>query len=326
MALVVVLCAVLGSVFAFSRQERYESSAKISITPDVDSRRASFPRKTHHSAWDYAEAAESRRFAPRRRRSSNAPRTPTSPRPRGIRDPRDQRSRRSPGPRERRPRPSRGIRGRTPERSSWTLRSSIPRKLPEDAGPTAAAADHRHLDHRWARRGRAARLGDRPPRRRIETSDDLAEVTNLPLLAQVPRNRALARRKGSEARLGRPRSVRPAGDLPIVPDESRVRGRRKAPSDPGHQRRRRRRQDDRRGERRGRVRADGREDRDRRRRPAAAGAASGLRRGQPTMGAEPGVGRSGQRARDTHSRTSLCSPPDRPSGIRRAFCTSPSAA
>ena len=30
-------------------------------------------------------------------------------------------------------------------------------------------------------------------RRRIETSDDLAEVTNLPLLAQIPRNRALAR-------------------------------------------------------------------------------------------------------------------------------------
>jgi succinoglycan biosynthesis transport protein ExoP len=194
--LIVALCAAFGAAFAFSKEDTYESTAKVSINPDV--RTQGFVPAENLTALlgNYAETAESS-------------------------DVREQAE-------EDLGRPLDADINATNEAGTAILEISARADDPVNAAEAAQAVTKAFVAGISPEQFVSVEVIDpaaapddpvqpRPPliiataavvglgaaillalavdrlRRRIETSDDLAEVTNLPLLAQIPRNRALAR-------------------------------------------------------------------------------------------------------------------------------------
>jgi capsular exopolysaccharide synthesis family protein len=195
-AFVVVLCAALGALFAFTRQEKYESTAKISITPDVESQ--GFVPSENLSALlvTYAETAESGAVRDRAEKILSGPLdaevNATTEEGTGILEI--------------------STRANSPTAATEAtdaVTKAFERGISDDEFVTAQIIDPAETPD--------AAVQPRPPliiatsiavglgvaillaiavdrlRRRIESPADLAEVTSLPLLAQVPRNRQLAR-------------------------------------------------------------------------------------------------------------------------------------
>ncbi len=195
-ALVVVLCAVLGAVFAFTRQEKYESTAKISITPDVESQGFVPSENLSTALATYAETAESGTVR------NEAEEILSRPLDAEV----DASTEEGTGILEITTRADSATAARE---ATDAVTDAFMKGIEDDQFVNAEIIDP-------AERPEDA-VQPRPPliiatsvavglgvavllaiamdrlRRRIETPDDVAEVTNLPLLAQIPRSRALAR-------------------------------------------------------------------------------------------------------------------------------------
>ena len=195
-ALVVVLCAVLGAVFAFTRQEKYESTAKISITPDIESQGFVPSENLATALATYAETAESGTVRNEAEEILNRP----------LEAEVDASTEEGSGILEISTRANSATAARE---ATDAVTDAFIKGIEDDQFLNAQIIDPAETPE--------AAVQPRPPliiatsvavglgvamllaialerlRRRIETPGDLAEVTNLPLLGQIPRNRALAR-------------------------------------------------------------------------------------------------------------------------------------
>jgi polysaccharide biosynthesis transport protein len=195
-ALVVVLCAVLGAVFAFTRQEKYESTAKISITPDVESQGFVPSENLSTALATYAETAESGTVRGEAEEILNRPLDAEV----------DASTEEGTGILEISTRADSATEARD---ATDAVTDSFMEGIEDDQFVNAEIIEPAETPD--------AAVQPRPPliiatsiavglgmavllaialdrfRRRIETPEDLAEVTNLPLLAQIPRKPALAR-------------------------------------------------------------------------------------------------------------------------------------
>jgi succinoglycan biosynthesis transport protein ExoP len=194
--LVVLLCAAFGTAFAFAKQERYESTAKISITPDVKTQGFVPAENLTTLLGNYAETAESGAIREKAEKILISPLdadiNATTEAGTGILEI----SARADSPvvaMEAAEAVTNAFVDRITPEQFVTVEVIDPAEVPEDAvqprPPLIIASSI------VAGFGVAVLLAlaiDRL-RRRIEAPADLAEVTNQPLLAQVPRNRTLAR-------------------------------------------------------------------------------------------------------------------------------------
>jgi polysaccharide biosynthesis transport protein len=197
--LVVFLCAVFGVTFAITRQERYESTATIAITPDVETQGFIPSENLSTLLGTYSEAAESEAVL------EEAEATSGRPLPADI--------------------------TADTEEGTGVLRISAEADSASVARDAAQAVTNAFLQRVGEDEFVSTDLVDpastpdeavqpRPPlivitsigvglgvavllalaldrlRRRIETPADLAELTALPLISQIPRNRTLARSEG----------------------------------------------------------------------------------------------------------------------------------
>jgi capsular exopolysaccharide synthesis family protein len=197
--LVVVLCVLFGAVFAFTKGDRYESKATVSITPDVETQGFVPAENLSAVLGNYAETAESSEVREQAEQELGRPLdadvNATNEAGTAILEI----SARADGPVA----AQEAAQAVTdafvdvinPKEQFVTVDIIDPAKVPD--GPVQPQPPLIVAASIIVGLGAAILLAlavDRL-RRRIETSDDLAEVTNLPLLTQVPRNRALARGK-----------------------------------------------------------------------------------------------------------------------------------
>jgi polysaccharide biosynthesis transport protein len=197
--LVVLLCAAFGAAFALVKSERYESTAKISITPDVKTQGFVPAENLTALLGNYAETAESGAVREQAEEVLDGPLdadiNATTEAGTGILEI----SARADSPivaKEATDAVTEAFVDRISPDQFVTAEVIDPAEVPEDAvqprPPLIIASSV------IAGFGVAVLLAlaiDRL-RRRVETPADLAEVTNLPLLAQIPRNRTLGRAGG----------------------------------------------------------------------------------------------------------------------------------
>jgi polysaccharide biosynthesis transport protein len=200
--LVIILCAAFGAVFAFSKEDRYEATSKVSVNPDVKTQGFVPAENLTALLGNYAETAESLDVRETAEQDLGHPLDADI--------------------------------NATNEAGTAILEISARADDPEVAQVAAEAVTEAFVDGIGPEEFVSVDIIDpattpddpvqpRPPliiataivvglgaaillalavdrlRRRIETSDDLAEVTNMPLVGQIPRNRALAR--GNEPKL-----------------------------------------------------------------------------------------------------------------------------
>jgi capsular exopolysaccharide synthesis family protein len=199
---VTLLCVALGAAFALAKEETYESTAKIAVTPDVKTQGFVPAENLTALLGNYAETAESGTVEQDAEqvlgRPLDADINASTEAGTGILEV-SARADSAEGAREAAEAVTEAFVSEITPREQFVSVDVIdPPATPDEAvqprPPLIIASSL------IAGLGLAVLLAlavDRL-RRRIETSDDLAEVTSLPLLGQIPRDRRLSRTEGPQ--------------------------------------------------------------------------------------------------------------------------------